>query len=144
MFLVIDFFGFKTLEKRNYSAISKKLLTADEKNRSLISELQKIQEERNSKSKLIGEYAAKGKNDEAEKLKVEVGNLKSKMQGLEEQQRNSQNTLDAMLIEIPNLPDESVPVGDESNNREIKVEGKKKVFSFQCFNNWHKCESFLL
>jgi len=120
----------QTLEKRNHPAISKKLLSADEKNRNLISELQKIQEERNSKSKLIGEYSAKGKNNEAEKLKVEVGNLKSEMQDLEEQQRSSQNILDSMLVEIPNLPDESVPVGDESNNKEIKVEGKKKDFSF--------------
>ena len=120
----------QTLEKRNHSAISKELLSVDENNRNLISELQKIQEERNSKSKLIGEHTANGKNDEAEKLKVEVGNLKSKMQDLEDQQRNSQNTLDAMLAEIPNLPDESVPVGDESNNKEIKIEGKKKNFTF--------------
>jgi len=35
-----------------------------------------------------------------------------------------------MLVEIPNLPDESVPVGDESSNKEIKIEGKKKDFSF--------------
>ena len=120
----------QTLEKRNHPAISKELLSYDENNRNLISELQKIQEERNSKSKLIGEHTANGKNDEAEKLKVEVGNLKSKMQDLEDQQRNSQNTLDSMLAEIPNLPDESVPVGDESNNKEIKIEGKKKNFSF--------------
>ena len=120
----------QTLEKRNHPAVSKDLLSADEKNRNLISELQKIQEERNLKSKLIGEHTTNGKNDEAEKLKIEVGNLKSKMQELEEQQRNSQNILDTKLTEIPNLPDESVPVGDESNNKEIKVEGKKKNFSF--------------
>jgi len=121
----------KILEKRNHPAVSKNLLLADEKNRNLISELQKIQEERNSKSKLIGEHASQGKNDEAEKLKGEVVNLKSKMQELEEQQRNSQNILEIMLAEIPNLPDESVPVGDESNNKEIKIEGKKKDFSFE-------------
>ena len=121
----------KILEKRNHPAVSKNLLLADEKNRNLISELQKIQEERNSKSKLIGEQTSQGKNDEAEKLKGEVVNLKSKMQELEEQQRNSQNILEIMLAEIPNLPDESVPVGDESNNKEIKIEGKKKDFSFE-------------
>ena len=121
----------KILEKRNHPAVSKDLLLADEKNRNLISELQKIQEERNSKSKLIGEHASQGKNDEAEKLKGEVVNLKSKMQELEEQQKNSQNILEIMLAEIPNLPDESVPVGDESNNKEIKIEGKKKDFSFE-------------
>ena len=67
----------KILEKRNHPAVSKDLLLADEKNRNLISELQKIQEERNSKSKLIGGHTSQGKNDEAEKLKGEVGNLKS-------------------------------------------------------------------
>ena len=41
----------KALEKRNHPAVSKDLLSADEKNRNLISELQKIQEERNAKSK---------------------------------------------------------------------------------------------
>ena len=41
----------QTLEKRNHPAISKELLSYDENNRNLISELQKIQEERNSKSK---------------------------------------------------------------------------------------------
>ena len=59
----------KILAKRNHPAISKDLLSADEKNRSLISELQKIQEERNTKSKLIGEYAAKGSVEDADKLK---------------------------------------------------------------------------
>ena len=44
----------KLLAKRSHPAVSKDLLSADEKNRSLISELQKIQEERNLKSKLIG------------------------------------------------------------------------------------------
>ena len=121
----------KILEKRNHPAVSKDLLLADEKNRNLISELQEIQEERNSKSKLIGEQTSQGKNDEAEKLKGEVGNLKSKMQELEKRQKNSQNLLETMLAEIPNLPDESVPVGDESNNKEIKIEGKKKDFSFE-------------
>ena len=120
----------KILAKRNHPAVTKDLLFTDEKNRRLISELQKIQEERNAKSKLIGEYAAKGNSEDADKLKDEVGNLKTKMQELEEQQRNSKNSLDFMLSEIPNLPDESVPVGDESQNKEIKTEGKKKEFSF--------------
>ena len=131
----------KVLEKRNHPAISKNLLSADEKNRSLISELQKIQEERNAKSKLIGEYTAKGNADDANKLKDEVGNLKTKMQDLEEQQRNSQNSLDLMLSEIPNLPDESVPVGDESQNKEVKTEGKKKEFSFDLKEHFDLGES---
>ena len=119
------------LKKRNYPAISKDLLSADEKNRSLIAELQTIQEERNSKSKLIGELTAQGKKEESESLKAEVVNLKSKMQDLENQQKESQNYLNSILTDIPNIPDEDVPVGDESFNKEIKLEGQKKEFSFE-------------
>lgn len=119
------------LKKRNYPAISKDLLSADEKNRSLIAELQTIQEERNSKSKLIGELTAQGKKEESESLKAEVVNLKSKMQDLENQQKESQNYLTSILTDIPNIPDEDVPVGDESSNKEIKLEGQKKEFSFE-------------
>jgi seryl-tRNA synthetase len=121
----------KILKKRNHPAVSKDLLAADENNRSLIAELQIIQEERNSKSKLIGEHADQDKKNEVEKLKNEVGSLKSKMQELEGKQRESQNILDTMLAEIPNLPDETVPIGGESSNKEIKTEGKKKDFSFE-------------
>lgn len=121
----------KILKKRKHPAVSKDLLAADENNRSLIAELQIIQEERNSKSKLIGEHADQDKKNEVEKLKNEVGSLKSKMQELEGKQRESQNILDTMLAEIPNLPDETVPIGGESSNKEIKTEGKKKDFSFE-------------
>ena len=53
----------QTLEKRNHPAVSKDLLSADEKNRNLISELQKIQEERNSTS---------GKNIGTKIIKISV------------------------------------------------------------------------
>ena len=120
-----------TLSKRKYQPVSKEILLADKKNRSLIIDLQAIQEERNAKSKKIGELSANGKNDETESLKNEVSNLKSKLQKLEENQREAQSNLNDLLSIIPNLPDDDVPVGDETKNREIKLNGEKKVFSFE-------------
>ena len=70
------------LAKRKHPPVSNQIIELDEKNREIIGELQVIQEERNAKSKLIGEYAAKEKNDEAAKLKAEVTSLKDKMQEL--------------------------------------------------------------
>ena len=118
------------LAKRKHPPVSNQIIELDEKNRKIIGELQVIQEERNTKSKLIGEYAANGKNDEAAKLKAEVAGLKDKMQGLENSQREKQEELNTFLSSLPNNPADDVPVGDESLNKEIKLEGTKKEFSF--------------
>ena len=118
------------LAKRKHPPVSNQIIELDEKNRKIIGELQVIQEERNAKSKLIGEYAANGKNDEASKLKAEVTSLKDKMQELENSQREKQEELNTFLSSLPNNPADDVPVGDESLNKEIKLEGNKKEFSF--------------
>ena len=118
------------LAKRKHPPVSNQIIELDEKNRKIIGELQVIQEERNTKSKLIGEYAANGKNDEAAKLKAEVASLKDKMQDLENSQREKQEELNTVLASLPNNPADDVPVGDESLNKEIKLEGNKKEFSF--------------
>ena len=118
------------LAKRKHPPVSNQIIELDEKNRKIIGELQVIQEERNTKSKLIGEYAANGKNDEAAKLKAEVASLKDKMQDLENSQREKQGELNTVLSSLPNNPADDVPVGDESLNKEIKLEGTKKEFSF--------------
>ena len=118
------------LAKRKHPPVSNQIIELDEKNRKIIGELQVIQEERNTKSKLIGEYAANGKNDEAAKLKAEVASLKDKMQDLENSQREKQEELNTVLSSLPNNPADDVPVGDESLNKEIKLEGAKKEFSF--------------
>ncbi len=118
------------LAKRKHPPVSNQIIELDVKNRKMIGELQVIQEERNTKSKLIGEYAANGKNDEAAKLKAEVASLKDKMQDLENSQREKQEELNTVLSSLPNNPADDVPVGDESLNKEIKLEGTKKEFSF--------------
>ena len=120
----------KLLAKRKHPPVSSQIIELDEKNREIIGELQVIQEERNTKSKLIGEYAANGKNNEAAKLKVEVTSLKDKMQELENSQREKQEELNTVLSSLPNNPADDVPVGDESLNKEIKLEGNKKEFTF--------------
>ena len=118
------------LAKRKHPPVSNQIIELDEKNREIIGELQVLQEERNTKSKLIGEYAANGKNDEAAKLKAEVTSLKDKMQELENSQREKQEELNTVLSSLPNNPADDVPVGDESLNKEIKLEGNKKEFTF--------------
>ena len=52
------------------------------------------------------------------------------MQELENSQREKQEELNTVLSSLPNNPADDVPVGDESLNKEIKLEGNKKEFTF--------------
>lgn len=118
------------LAKRKCQPVSKEILEQDLKNKALIAELQLIQEERNTKSKKIGELTSQGDNDEIESIKNEVSAMKSKMQDLEMNQKTSQQALVDLLSVIPNLPFDDIPVGDETKNKEIKLIGEKKFFTF--------------
>ena len=102
----------EALVSRKHEPSSSLIIELDKKNRDLIGELQALQEERNAKSKLIGEHASNGKKDEAELLKSEVGSIKNKMQEIENNQRIAKEELNSLLESLPKMPDASVPVGD--------------------------------
>ena len=120
-----------SLAKRNFDPCSAELMKIDEDNRKAIAEAQALQEERNSKSKLIGEYASKGKLEEANKLKEEVSSIKATMHELEIKQKDIAETLRNKLSIIPNLAADEVPTGGEEANHEIKVIGEKIDLGFE-------------
>ena len=120
-----------SLVKRNFAPCSAELITIDEDNRKAIAEAQALQEERNSKSKLIGEYTSSGKMEEANKLKDEVSSIKSEMHELEIKQKDIAEILKNRLSIIPNLAANEVPTGGEEANQEIKVSGEKIDLGFE-------------
>lgn len=119
------------LAKRNFAPCSAELITIDEDNRKAIAEAQALQEERNSKSKLIGEYASSGKVEDANKLKEEVSSIKATMHELEVKQKDIAEILKNKLSIIPNLAADEVPIGGEEANQEIKVIGEKIDLGFE-------------
>ena len=119
------------LAKRNFYPCSAELIKIDEDNRKAIAKAQALQEERNSKSKLIGEYASSGKTEEANKLKDEVSSIKSEMHELEIKQKNIAEILKNKLSIIPNLAANEVPTGGEEANQEIKIIGEKIDLGFE-------------
>ena len=119
------------LAKRNFDPCSAELIKIDEDNRKAIAKAQALQEERNSKSKLIGEYASSGKTEEANKLKNEVSSIKSEMHELEIKQKNIAEILKNKLSIIPNLAANEVPTGGEEANQEIKIIGEKIDLGFE-------------
>jgi len=90
---------------------------------------EELQARRNSLSKQIG--MAKGKGEDASALMAEVGSIADELKAGAERLEAIQVELNAMLMGVPNLPDESVPVGtDETGNVEVRRWGTPKAFDF--------------
>ncbi|MFN3809248.1 MAG: serine--tRNA ligase [Roseateles asaccharophilus] len=90
---------------------------------------EELQSRRNSLSKQIG--MAKGKGEDASALMAEVGGIADELKAGAERLEAIQLELNAMLMSVPNLPDESVPAGtDETGNVEVRRWGTPRSFDF--------------
>ncbi len=90
---------------------------------------QELQSERNQLSKTIGQ--AKGKGEDASQLMTEVGRINDALKLEEALLSDIQARLESMLLDLPNLPHESVPVGaSEEQNVEVRRVGTPRVFDF--------------
>jgi seryl-tRNA synthetase len=121
----------RALARRGLAPESKRLIALDEERRRRILEFETAQARRNAASKEIGE-AKKNKNDEkAAGLFAEVAALKESIPALEAQEKAASKVLNDALAEIPNLPLDDVPDGeDASDNVEHHRFGAKRDFAF--------------
>lgn len=91
---------------------------------------QELQAKRNAVSKSIG--IAKSKGEDVTAILTKVADLGDKLKQAEMQLEQVQNKLQKILLEVPNLPHESVPVGsNETDNVEIRRWGKPRSFDFE-------------
>jgi len=108
------------------------LVARDEARREHVSKLQQAQERRNAASKEIGNAMRNKDMALAERLKDEVGEIKTFIQGGEAEERRLDAELDYALAIVPNVPLDTVPVGkDEHDNVEVRRVGTVPVRS-----NW--------
>ncbi|WP_077034558.1 serine--tRNA ligase [Pelomonas sp. KK5] len=91
---------------------------------------EELQSKRNSLSKQIG--MLKGKGQDASAVMAEVGGIGDELKAGAERLTAIQAELDVMLMSVPNLPHESVPVGgDENANVEVRRWGSPRAFDFE-------------
>ena len=91
---------------------------------------EKLRQQRNSKSKAIGQVKAAG--EDIEPLTAAVQSLGDELKAAEVALTEVQNELDGLLLGLPNLLDESVPDGaDESANVELRRWGDPPEFAFE-------------
>lgn len=101
------------------------ILAADAARRQHLTELQEKQARQKAISKEIGQAMGKGDQALADKLKAEVGALKTFVQEGEAEERKLDERLRDLLAGIPNVPLDDVPEGaDESDNVEIRKVGE--------------------
>ncbi len=91
-----------------------------------------LRSKRNDLSASIGSLMRDGKKDEAEKIKLEVGNINNEIAECEEkEERLSKEIRDRMMV-IPNIIDASVPIGkDDSENVEVEKFGEPVVPDYE-------------
>ncbi|TMO45125.1 serine--tRNA ligase [Pseudoalteromonas sp. S4389] len=104
----------------------------EEKRKTLQVKTQELQSERNASSKAIGQAKAKGEHEKAQQLLDSVSNLGDQLDSVKAEQDAVLEELKQIALAIPNLPDESVPVGeDEDQNVEISTWGTPKSYDFE-------------
>ena len=114
-----------------------KFFELDEERRSVISEVETLQAERNAVSKQIGLLMREGKKEEAEAAKAQVAANKDRIAWLDQRRDEVEEELTALVAAIPNIPDASVPYGkDDSDNPEVRKWGEPTQFDFEPKAHW--------
>jgi seryl-tRNA synthetase len=129
------------LAKRGDSADVDRLVRLDEEYRRLLAESERLKAERNARSKQIGEMVQSGRGSEAEALKAEMREVAERIKSLDEQSSAHKDTLDSLLLEIPNLPHPSVPAGGPDANRLLREWGQPRTFEFEPKPHWELGEA---
>jgi seryl-tRNA synthetase len=125
----------KSLENRNYILPLDDFLTIEEKRRSLQRESEEL---RNKRNVVTDEIAIlKTKKQDASGLIEEMKGVSQKIKELDEKIKILEEKINDFLLNIPNIPHETVPVGkDETENVEIRRWGVPRLFDFEPLNHW--------
>ena len=120
------------LGQRNFPlAALDSFVALDERRRTLIRESEDLKAARNRESQEIGKLMKAGQKEEAEKRGAAVRKMGERMPTIEADLAAVENELNGLLATLPNLPHESVPVGnDESANQVVKHWGEPLPFAF--------------
>ena len=117
------------LNKRGIEASSKEILHIDNERRKLQTLIQEKQKSRNDISKKIPEIKSKGQD--ASKLFDQVSLIKKEISEYEKNEIEFSEKLNSYLLELPNLIDNDLPIGNEEHNKFIKRWGTIKTYDFK-------------
>ena len=121
------------------------LLKLDEEHRKSLAEVETLKARRNKASKEIGALMGQKKLAEAEAKKAETKNLGDSIAALDKESAQTEAARDALMLQLPNLPHESVKVGKTAeDNPIVRTYGNKPDYSFKPKSHIELCESLKL
>ncbi len=109
-------------------------LALDAERRAALVEAEELKRQKNEASRAIGQLKQKAAAAAAEI--AAVAQLKEKIETLEKRLEGIDPDLEALELTFPNLPHETVPVGDESANRCERKAGEPRSFDFEPKAHW--------
>jgi seryl-tRNA synthetase len=130
----------EALRKRRFDFDIDRLIDLEARRRELL-QVENLRAEKNRISEQIGAAYREGEEDRAEQLKEEVAEISRKIEAREEQLEEVEAEFEAMLLELPNIPLDEVPEGeDESENPVLYEKGEAPSFDFDALPHWELAE----
>jgi seryl-tRNA synthetase len=115
------------------------ILAIDEQRRTLLREVEKLKYDRNQFSQEVSQL--KRQKKDATALIEKTREIGQEIKELDEQLRGVQEALDAALLQLPNLPHQSVPIGKSADdNTVVRAWGKLPEFDFEISDHLEICE----
>ncbi len=112
-----------------------KVLRVDEQRRRVIKDVEELKAKRNAVSKEIGRLKREGRD--VSSLLREMDEVAERIKDLDERRKTLEEELEGLLLNIPNLPHPTVPVGeDERDNVEVRRWGEIRDFPFEPRDHW--------
>ncbi len=125
----------KAVEAKGDRADIDRIIAMDAERRKILQDVEELRGDRNRSSKEIGELRKKGQD--AGELMKRMKQVSDRTKELEKELNYIDTNLHALLLDVPNVPHESVPVGvGEEDNVEVKRWGEQRSFSFEPKPHW--------
>ena len=125
----------EAVRKRNGELNLDEFLALDKERREITQQVEALKNERNTASKEIGKLKKAGEN--AEEKMAEVRAIGDKIAADDVRLRDIEARLKAIMLAIPNIPAEDVPVGkSDADNPEVRRWGEPRKFDFEPLSHW--------
>lgn len=126
----------QALERRGASLEQLAAFTPlDERRRELLTETERLKNRRNTVSQEVAQLKRSG--GDAEALIVEMREVGDRIKVLDDEVRELEAKVDELMLAIPNIPHESVPIGkSEEDNVEVRRHGEPAAFGFEPKPHW--------
>ena len=137
----------RRLEKKHFAAAAEMIdnvIAADARRRAAQQESDAMQAQMNQYAKSIGGLMKEGKKAEAEAAKAEVAKLKEKSAELKSAMETAETEVRNLLLQIPNVPNDSVPEGRVAEDNVVeRMGGENPVFEgFEPLHHWELAKKY--